>query len=109
MNILAIFIPLLVDTLNNLAWVKSERMRMWIALIVAALFGMMVNFVTHNGFAGYEGLTMLQIGQSLQDSIFAVIGISQASFAILYKPTGLRDALKLNVSENIKNAGEDDN
>jgi len=72
------FLPLLVATINRS--VKNSDLRFWISAFIAALVGIIVNFIQHNGPVGYIELTLLQIVESFAESIMSMIGMSKISY-----------------------------
>ena len=72
------FLPALIGTINRR--VHNSDLRFWISALIAALVGVIVNFIQHNGIVGYTELTLLQTVESFAESIMAMIGMSKISF-----------------------------
>lgn len=88
-----------IDMVNSK--IKDSDTRRIVSYLFCIMWGTAINFVEHNGFMGYQGLTLVDIVTSVLVTIGAVIGFSQ----VTYKATGwensdLRSDLGLNAKTN---------
>ena len=104
LNLIGIVLPLIVDLINTWAWIKSSKARLAVSILVCTIFGLSVDFITHNGFAGYHGLTLLEIANSLSESVLAMFGMAQLSYKFVWEKSEVRSDVGLNMKENVGDA-----
>lgn len=86
LNLFGLLLPPLIDYINR-KFATSSDTRLLVSVIVCAVVGVAVNFISANGLAGYAGLTMLEIADSVATSIMAVFGLAQLSFKVAWEDT----------------------
>lgn len=91
-------LPALIGTVNK--HVTNSSARFWISTLIAAVVGIAVNFLEHNGLLGYNTLSPLEIANSLAESIMAMVGMVKLSFEAVWNNESLGKKLP-NTNETI--------
>lgn len=98
LNFIGFVLPALVDLVNRR--IDSKDLRFWISFAICSAIGIAVNFVEANGFSGYQGMTLLEIAETLSKSAMMMFGIAQLSYKVGWEESEIRDQLKLNAKTN---------
>lgn len=93
LNLLGLLLPPVIDYINR-KFATSSDTRLLVSVIVCAVVGVVVNFISMNGFTGYAGMSMLDIADGVATSIMAVFGLAQLSFKVAWEKTDTHDETK---------------
>lgn len=85
-GILGFLAPLLVAVVNQPRW--SSRVRRIIAIVVSLILAVLALAIT-GGLSAVNGDF-----RSIAVAVLAVIGVAQVAYAILWKPTGITNAVE---------------
>jgi len=80
--LIGFLLPALLGTITK--HISDKDARFWASASIAGLFGSIVNFVEHNGSAGYMGMTMLEVANTLAESVMAMIGMVKISYEAVW-------------------------
>jgi uncharacterized protein YqgC (DUF456 family) len=100
LKLIGLILPALIDLINSK--ISESKTRFWVSAAVCAVVGVGVDFITRNGFAGYQGMTLLQASDAVSESVLMIFGLAQLSYKAVWDGVlgGLRDNLGLNAKTN---------
>lgn len=75
-------LPALIGTVTK--YIKNSDGRFWTSVVIAALFGIIINFIYHNGVVGYSGQSLIEITNGFAESIMAMVGMVKLSYEIVW-------------------------
>jgi hypothetical protein len=98
LKLIGFILPAIIDLINSK--IQDSKARFWVSVLVCALVGAGVDFITRNGV--YTGMTLLQITDALSESALMVFAMAQISYKAVWDGVlgGLRDNLGLNAKTN---------
>lgn len=80
--VIGFFLPALIGTINKN--ISNSGQRFWVSTVLCVLFGIIVNFIEHNGFPGYLGYSYLDVANSFGESTMFMIGMVKLSYEAVF-------------------------
>lgn len=90
LELFGILLPPLIDLINKK--IIDSAARFWVSVLVCIAFGVLINYITSDGFKGYT--TLLEYADAISKSIIMVFGFAQLSYGSYWRHTEAHDKLK---------------
>lgn len=100
MELLGLLLPLVIDLVNR--HILESDKRYWVSILICFSVGVFINFLEHNGFIGYSGMTYMQIADSLSLSALSVFALAKIVYDKVWEKSDLREDLGLNAKSNLQ-------
>jgi hypothetical protein len=89
-ELIGILLPPIIDFVNRK--VTNEDVRLLISILICAIIGTMINYITSDGFHDYT--TKIQYADEIGKSIMMTFGWAQLSFHGYWKKTDMHQDLR---------------
>lgn len=89
MFLIGFLLPALIGLVTR--FIKDSDGRFWASSFICAIFGIGYNYLEMNG--SYSGLTMMEIADTLAQSVMAMIGLVKLSYELFWNNQSIGKAL----------------